>query len=262
MFFKIFSKIIMAFILVLFGSFVFAQCIPMNGEGPPRLWDGARGCYVPQGTPSVQYGQQSGQQIVYYGNNQQGFVNNGVPAQVFQPSGLPSGFNKCEVVGGIAGGLLGSLFKHHTGQATGLGAIAGGIAGDMYCGPQGQRILVQNGQQGIQNPDGQTTQVANNPARTTVPSDCDIDGVPELQNLKGLTEAQCRAIANNMTKHVAGRPVQSTQQATCSITRSSDRQTKVVPNPDRTEAYCDSIKDKLGNGTFTWENLPAVTASQ
>lgn len=56
-------KLIFAALLVSFGATALAQCMPMNAPGPPRIWDGARGCYVPQGTPDLQ---SSG-----------GFVNNG-----------------------------------------------------------------------------------------------------------------------------------------------------------------------------------------
>lgn len=42
---------------------------------------------------------------------------------------------------------------------------------------------------------------------TAVPSDCDIQGVPELQNLRGLTQQQCAAIAARLKVAV---PVQAT----------------------------------------------------
>jgi hypothetical protein len=52
---KLFSYLIAA-LLLSFGATAFAQCIPMNAVGPPRNWDGVRGCWVPMGTPSVDSG--------------------------------------------------------------------------------------------------------------------------------------------------------------------------------------------------------------
>jgi hypothetical protein len=58
-------------VIFLWSVSVGAQCIDMNAPGPPRLWDGTRGCYVPQGTPAPQqYGNQFGQAGIL---NQSGF---------------------------------------------------------------------------------------------------------------------------------------------------------------------------------------------
>jgi hypothetical protein len=60
-----------------------------------------------------------------------------------------SGLSKCEVVGGIAGGTLGSLAKNYTTQATILSGILGGVVGSALCNNnQGQRVLLQGPQAG------------------------------------------------------------------------------------------------------------------
>jgi hypothetical protein len=139
-------KLLMAILLVSFGATAFAQCIPPDAPGPPRHWDGARGCYVPMGTPTVQYGNQQ----VVYGQQQQGYGQQ----QVMQMapsigSGIGNAFTKCETLGGIAGGTIGSLALNNTTQATILGAIVGGVAGNILCNSQGQYV-VQGQQQVVQ----------------------------------------------------------------------------------------------------------------
>jgi hypothetical protein len=67
---------------------------------------------------------------------------------------VSSGFTRCQTVGALTGGTLGSLAKHHTLQATILGAIAGGVAADGFCSNnQGQQVLV------VQQPPQQAGQV-------------------------------------------------------------------------------------------------------
>lgn len=134
-------KLLMAILLVSCGATVFAQCIPMNDPGPPRYWDGVRGCYVPQGTPAVNTGTTTTNSV--FGTIQP------YGQQVFSPGfAQNNGFTNCQLVGGVVGATLGSLAKHHTAQAVILGAVGGGIAGNMYCvNTQGQRIVVQQAQQ-------------------------------------------------------------------------------------------------------------------
>ena len=134
-------KLLMAILLVSCGATVFAQCIPMNAPGPPRYWDGVRGCYVPQGTPAVNTGTTTTNSV--FGTIQP------YGQQVFSPGfAQNNGFTNCELGGGVVRATLGSLAKHHTAQAVILGAIGGGIVGNMYCSNnQGQRIVVQQAPQ-------------------------------------------------------------------------------------------------------------------
>lgn len=79
---------------------------------------------------------------------QQQFIQQGIGVgqgvQLLAPtSGLTNGLSRCEAVGGLAGGTLGSFAKHHQAQSIILGAIAGGILGNSICSDsQGQRVLV------------------------------------------------------------------------------------------------------------------------
>ncbi len=149
-----FFKFLMAGLLVSFGATALAQCIPMNGPGPPRLWDGERGCYVPQGTPSLAQMQQQwhhgGQQVIVGPGGQQMVVypqgyQNQMQA-VPQALALANGFTKCEAIGGLTGATLGSFAKNHRPQAMILGALAGGIFGSAICNNgQGQQVMVQQG---------------------------------------------------------------------------------------------------------------------
>lgn len=84
----------------------------------------------------------------------------GIPMGVIPTSGL----TRCELLGGIAGGTLGSLAKNHTGQATILGAIIGGIAGNTLCqSNSGQVVTYQQHQQYQRLPQrSQVTQVSTN----------------------------------------------------------------------------------------------------
>ncbi len=117
-----------------------------------------------------------------------------VQQQVGQAS---SGLTKCQFFGGLVGGALGSAAENYTTQATIIGAVVGGIAGSYICSaPQGQyvqqgstRTLVQQG-----------VQASPQPTTVRVPSDCSIDGNPQLQNLRGLTEAQCANLARASAK--------------------------------------------------------------
>ena len=180
-------RILMAAILVSFGATVSAQCIPPNAPGPPRLWDGERGCYVPQGTPSLQTLQQRGQ-VVYVQQPQQ-FVGN---QQVVGVGGgqqvLVSGQQQAVACtwggrgenilgGGIIGGLLGVLARDSSDGAR-KGAAIGALLGTLIpCNSQqvasGQQVVVQQPQgvvtqqqgiqQGIQCPAGTQPGILNLP---------------------------------------------------------------------------------------------------
>ena len=137
---NLFFQILIAAVLASFGATTFAQCIPMNAPGPPRLWDPLGQCYVPQGTP------QAGQTLV-------------VPAgvQVLQPAtAVAGGLNGCQTLGAITGGTLGSFAHNHRAQAIVLGLIGGGLVGNAICtSNQGERVLV------VQQPQGAVVQPGN-----------------------------------------------------------------------------------------------------
>lgn len=189
---------------------------------PPRYWDGSRGCYTWQGAPaSGQVSNYTGQgqqvltapaqqvvnvngrpmvwvrlsngemALVPYHRPHQQVVQQPVPVyqaqqqvvQQYPAQQAVAGFNKCEVVGGIAGGVIGSTASVHNDrryhpQAVVLGTILGGVIGNAVCQPtqqvQGvQQYPVQNvvAQQQVQQ--GQGT-----------PS-CDAGKRPGILNLPG-----------------------------------------------------------------------------
>ena len=179
---KVRNMLLVLFLLVVTASTSFAQCAPMNGPfigpsghmiDPPRIWDGSRGCYIWQGAPSS--GQVTGQQVVQVYQPQ--VVQQTVP--VYQAQQVVGGFNKCEVIGGIAGGVIGSTASIHNNrryhpQAVVLGTIIGGVIGNTACQVQRvQQYPVQNvvAQQQVQQ--GQGT-----------PS-CDAGKRPGVLNLQG-----------------------------------------------------------------------------
>lgn len=86
-----------------------------------------------------------------------------------------------------ARGLAGLLIYDNgraAGQEAGFGLLYAMGTDCRVAVPQGTaRILVQQG-----------VQVIPQPATVHVPSNCSIDGNPKLQNLRGLTEAQCAAL--------------------------------------------------------------------
>jgi hypothetical protein len=60
---------------------------------------------------------------------------------------MAGGLTRCQVLGGIVGGVLGSFARNYQAQAIGLGAVGGGIVGDALCyNGQGQRIVPQQQQ--------------------------------------------------------------------------------------------------------------------
>lgn len=147
-----FLKSLILAVLVSFGATALAQCIPMQGPGPPRIFDPARGCYVPQGMQSQGYG---GQIIAqpYYGGQQvvvtqpQYGYSAGVP-MYGMGAPMAGGLTQCQALGGIVGGVLGSFARNYQAQAIILGAVGGGIVGNALCyNGQGQRVMVVPQQQ-------------------------------------------------------------------------------------------------------------------
>lgn len=196
------------FAFVSAGAFAqtIANCLPapqIMGQ-PPRCYDGRIipvGATIISTAPPIAH-----QQYNPYNNGQ---MYGGAPVGVV-PMGVSNGLSGCAVVGGIAGGTLGSLAHNHRGQATILGALIGGVVGQTVCSNgNGQRVIVQQPQQPVVQTmvPQQVVMAPPVPAEmqvggyiqqsrvTRVPSDCDIDGNVELQDLKGLTPAQCAAIA-------------------------------------------------------------------
>jgi hypothetical protein len=120
---KMFMRFLMSALLVAFTATAIAQCIPPNGPGPPRLWDGVRGCYVPQGTPAVSHGyqQQWPQQVIpsNYGG-------------VAIPSGVMAGQAFNTVVNGVS---MRCSILDRAASAAAQGLLAGGL------GYVGEKIL-------------------------------------------------------------------------------------------------------------------------
>lgn len=156
------KSLILAF-LVSFGATALAQCIPMNGPGPPRIFDPVRGCYVPQGMQSQGYGGQIIAQPYYGGQQvvavpQYGYPTNGIPV-----SAAPAG---CAVMGAGTGSLLGWLLDHRSRGAV-VGAILGGALGYYACyNGAGQQVMTVPQQQQVAGQYGPGMQV---PPMTVAP---------------------------------------------------------------------------------------------
>lgn len=169
--------------------------------------------------------------------------------------------------GGILGALVGSYAGKNidNGRLRGLTTLLGAVAGNQiscelvrpaniatYTNPyQGQTFQQGLVQQGVQ----QIPQIVH------VPSDCGINGHPDLQNLKGLTEAQCGSInklastkvsANNLPQGV------QMEQAYCPIYGPGGKLKKVA-NPDRRNDYCGELIRSLQKGDISWEDLQVVS---
>lgn len=82
----------------------------------------------------------------YCGNGQWHFGNCGgavISSQQFASLPAGGGFNRCEGIGSLVGGTIGSLNRAHPTQAVILGAVAGGVAGHLICSnPQGRQIQI------------------------------------------------------------------------------------------------------------------------
>lgn len=210
---KNFMKLVILSVSLFAGNAVFAQCVPMNGEyrnpytgfveNAPRVFDSNLRCYVPQGTQSS--------------NNQgvQILANQAIRIPV---GGIPSGYCAWDerlknvglstVLGGIFGALVGD-----NGRAAGQGAALGLLVGTAVpCAAQQQYL------QGI----GGQGQVVSGGNTRTVPSNCSIDGKPELQNLKGLSEAQCAEVARLAGTKVQSEPVRTSVSTGVSVSPEND----------------------------------------
>lgn len=129
------GKFVFGALLISFFATVSAQCIPMNGAGPPRLWDGERGCYVPQGTPSLQQQQFGGifqQQQMQQQQMQQMLAQQAIRVPMGQqaPNGYCSWGGRTEniAVAGILGAIVGVIAGDNRESAR-KGAALGMVAG-------------------------------------------------------------------------------------------------------------------------------------
>lgn len=218
------------------------------------------------------------------------------------PQGVGNGLTNCTVIGGVLGGVVGNqLDRHHVG-GTVAGALLGGAIGNLVCtNSSGQRVIVQQ-------PQGVVTQVqqgvvvsgvgpsvpaelqvgatpvnASRSQRVHVPSDCDIDGHPELQDLKGLTPAQCAAVAKLASRHVEVNAPSAPQPqgsgatsgfpdlgyAYCPVNM-PDKTVRAVPVPATkvngrdvfNGSYCvgnpAQVIVDLRAGKYTWQTLPIL----
>lgn len=164
-------KLILAALLVSFGATVFAQCMPMNAPGPPRLWDGVRGCYVPQGTPAV-YSGNNGQVVT--SDQDWGRILASQAIRIPQGQQIPNGYcswgGRVEnmAISGLIGAVVGVLAGDNR-RAAAKGAALGMMVGTFVpchtlqqasLAPESRRVVVQGGE------------------TTVVPAKCDFgDGV-------------------------------------------------------------------------------------
>lgn len=190
-------KFAFAAILVSFGATVFAQCIPMNAPGPPRHWDGVRGCYVPQGTPAVYNGNNG--QVVTSGQDQDwGRILASQAIRVPQGQQVPNGYcswsGRAEnmIVSGLIGAVVGVLAGDNR-RAAAKGAALGMVVGTFVpCQTlqqatsiaEGRRVVVQGGE------------------TTTVPAKCDFGDGVVAYTYEG--KSGCDKIAAKMSSRVAG----------------------------------------------------------
>lgn len=148
-------KFALASLLISFGATVFAQCLPMNAPGPPRLWDGERGCYVPQGTPSLN--SFNNQQVIvggqYYNHQQWQQLLASQAIRVPQGQQVPNGYcswgGRTENI--VASGLLGAFVGVLAGdnhRAAAKGAALGMMVGMFVpCSTLQPQVVVQQGVQ-------------------------------------------------------------------------------------------------------------------
>lgn len=194
------------------------------------------------------------------------------------PQGVPSGLNSCTVIGATVGGIVGNQIDNHHAGGTIAGGLLGGAIANLICSnSSGQRVTVQQpytvlqGQTAVAasgvdptTPGVSNVTVANiqRPQTVRVPSGCDIDGVPELQDLKGLTQAQCAAIARRLATRttVAQQPVVASapqKPAYCPVYGPGGALKNVV-NPERRDAYCGELVRDLQTRKISWDQLQTV----
>ena len=167
---------IFAILLLVFASFgASAQGCPNGPTAPVIMGQGYQGGNPCWGGQPLTNGAQFLNGAQY--SPEMALLNSLLASQAgrLAPGG---GLNKCEIVGAIAGGTLGSLAKNHTGQATILASLFGGAIGSAYCESQRREALVeaaqiaqlqaqvraqqQNGQNNQQNQGYQPLQPVNN----------------------------------------------------------------------------------------------------
>lgn len=264
-------RFLVAAVLVSLGATSFAQCVDPRLSPRPVVLDLNRGCYVMQGTPS------SVGSPVY----------NGMPQMVYNPYygvpqpyyGTASGFSTPTIIGGILGGTIGSLAKHHTGQAVIGGTILGGIVGSLFSSNGSQRAVQsvpayypQSGvvagptipaEQWVGGSSGTVTVT-----RTVVrrESNCSVDGNSKLQNLGGLMEEQCAEVAKltkastSTTTASAAPSVASAPQAprdnkihACKLQRAPDTPVLAVSVPDPNNPSWKLEPSKPGETCQEWK---------
>lgn len=202
-----FVRFLMAALIVSFGATALAQCIPMNGPGPPRIWDTARACYVPMGN------QTNGNQVI--GVQQVHQVQQiAIPAPTVintMPAGY--GYRNCTAEESIrraglitaGGGLVGLLLRDN-GRAAGTGA---GL-GLLYAMGTDCKVAVPLGAPpatvlGPSQSGGVTTQVL---------SSCQTEGWP---NMRGLTPDECARVVAKLTGVTSPMSAQTPTQTSQSV---------------------------------------------
>ncbi len=196
------------------------------------------------------------------------------------PSVFASGGNqyRCPALANWGGGLIGAAVGAAIGnnstlngnKLTALGTVLGAVAGNQiaceYVRPNVVASVPQQGHYGNSGYGGQGGYGGGQQQQgrtVNVPSDCDIDGRPDLQNMKGLTDAQCASIAGlSGTRHggnssVQQASVQQVKQAYCPITGPRGV-VKNVLNAERRAAYCGELITALRSGSLSWDTLPVV----
>lgn len=214
-----------------------------------------------------------------------------VPAPVGQmipmqghPEMFLSGGNqyRCPALVGWGGGLAGMAVGAFIGKRSTLnghpltlpGAVAGAMAGNQIAceyvrpnvvasvAPQRHHGGSGFGSHGSYDGYGGGQQQQGRTVR--VPSDCDIEGRPDLQNLTGLQEGQCANIAKALRVTVHGgnssvqqASVQQVKQAYCPVTGPGGV-VKNVLNAERRTAYCGELIAALRSGSVSWDTLRVV----
>jgi hypothetical protein len=156
----------------------------------------------------------------------------------------------------LKGAVIGALIGD-TGRAAGVG---GGL-GLLFSTTGSCRVAVPQGNvvnQGVQG--GKSGQ----PATVTVPSNCSIDGKPTLQDMRGVTEEQCAAIAvavgSKATTGSTGALVFSNEAAGSGACRlRSDGSARLKSNPSQVTAKgevlaVDQVSPESGSTTVVPKN--------
>lgn len=242
-------KLILAALLVSFGATVFAQCMPMNAPGPPRLWDGVRGCYVPQGTPAV-YNGNNGQVITSGQDNDWGRILASQAIRIPQGQQIPSGYcswgGRVEnmAISGLIGAVVGVLAGDNR-RAAAQGAALGMVVGTFVpcqtlqqasLAPESRRVVVQGGE------------------TTVSPARCVVGG----EDFGNVSEATCLKIRDKLTTTTTSETRQVVMKpAYCNLSAKKDGEEvkKRVENPSRSEQFCNDLVAALRSGEKKWADL-------